>query len=253
MTYDKLVSLLRCSVKPTYRPVVLISGGLDSTILLHHLTELTTDPIHTVHIHLPEESENLDAWKVAEYYGSKHTEVEATNILEEYAKFIPDLDRPRFNLWPLYGHREAAKLGCVNIYVGEGLDEHFGGYWYKPRVSYPEYWGGVVEHSLPVHRFFAKRFGLTLQTPFIDLPVTETRRYWFDPHDGEDKRALRRAYRGIIPGFVLEKRKAPGRVNWEKPSVWMREFLELGPVPKSHEEANMVVNRWAMRLWLGCC
>ena len=246
-----IVGMLRGAVSASPCPAVLISGGLDSTILLHHLTELTGEKIHTYTVGLPEDNEFAEARRVAQHYGTTHTELTAGNIAAEFAKVIPLLDRPRFNLWPLYAYIAAQRDGCQNIYIAEGLDEHFGGYENKPPATPQELWAGVIEWSLTTHRQLAAMHGMKLHTPFIRLPLKETIRYWRDPHTcGVAKAELKKAYRGVIPKFVLERHKVGGRFNWENPVVWRREFSFLGEVPESHEEANRRVNVWATGRWL---
>ena len=253
MNYKKLRGLIRSSVKPAEKPAALISGGLDSTILLHHLTELTDEPVDAIHIRLPGEQEYVGACEAARHYGAHYHEVYAADILREFSRVAPLLDAPRFNLWPLYGYAKAKALGCENVYIAEGLDEHFGGYANKPRVSYQEYWGGVLEWSLPTHRKLASIYGVHLQAPFVTLPVKETHPYWVNPHDAPmDKWHLRRAYRGYLPDSVLRRPKYAGRVNWENPIVWDAEIKPTLGVdcPASHEEANQIINHWIIKKWL---
>ena len=247
---SKIIGIISGSVVSTSKPAVFISGGLDSTILLHHLKEKTAEKIHTYTVGLPEDNEFAEARAVAQHYNTNHTEVTAHEIMTTYKRIIPLLDRPRFNLWPLYLYTQALSDGCENVYIAEGLDEHFGGYENKPPMTPQESWGGVLEWSLPTHRQLAALTGLKLHTPFIGLPLEETIRYWRDPHHGAAKRLLKGAYRGVIPDYVIRRHKVGGRFNWEIPSVWKREFSVLGEVPASHEEANRRVNCWVTRMWL---
>jgi asparagine synthetase B (glutamine-hydrolysing) len=247
---SKLVKLIKAQVKHSPNPAVFISGGLDSTILLHHLTELTAEEIHTYTVGLPEDNEFKEARHVAKHYGTKHTEITAGNIAAEFAKVIPRLDRPRFNLWPLYAYIATKQDGCENVYIAEGLDEHFGGYENKPPMSPQESWGGVLEWSVPTHRQLAKIYGVSVHTPFIGLPLDETIKWWRNPHVHGAKHYLKRAYRGVIPAFVIDRPKVGGRFNWEHPETWKREFGFLGEPPKSHGEANAAVNHWVTRVWL---
>jgi len=248
-----LVSLIRGYVQPSECMAVFISGGLDSTIVLHHLTEKSTEKIHTYTVGFQECNEWGDALRVSKHYGTLHTEIEPCDILRKFSELQAILDRPRFNLWPVYAYEAAAKDGCQNIYIGEGLDEHFGGYWYKSVTTPQELWSGVLEWSLPTHRQLAKRSGLTLHHPLISLPLKSTIRHWRDPHRGSmDKVMLRRAYRGVLPDFVVGKRKNPGRINWENPELWNRLIKPvLGlEAPETHEEANRLVNVYLTRKWV---
>lgn len=244
--------MLRKSVLPTPKPAVFISGGLDSTILLSHLAEKTSDPIEAIHVRLPGEEEYVFAAEAAKFYGANYHEVYAGGFLKKFLDILPLLEAPRFNLWPMYAYEKARELGCLNVYVAEGLDEHFGGYWNKKRVSYQEYWGGVLEWSLPTHQQLAHIYGVELHSPFIRLPISETYPLWVDPHDSEiDKINLRKAYKGYIPDNVITRRKYAGRLNWEKPEVWDAEIKPVLGIeaPETHEEANQIIRDYFTRRW----
>ena len=89
MNYKAIPRLLRSVVIPKPHAAVFSRGGLDSTILLKHLTELTTEPVDAIHIRLPGESEYMGACEVAHYYGARYHEVAATDILKTFAKVAP--------------------------------------------------------------------------------------------------------------------------------------------------------------------
>lgn len=251
---NKIVEMLKEVVEWNPRPAVFISGGLDSTILLHHLNEIKqVDEIRTYTVGIEEDNEFPYAEKVAEYYGTKHKNIVAKNILKEYLPIIGLMDRPRFNLWVKFAYKTAAEDGIRNVYIAEGLDEHFGGYEDRPPASPQETWAGVIEWSIPTHRQVANIYGIALHTPYIRLPLRETIKYWRSPHEvGISKRELRRAYKNIIPEFVLSRRKKAGRINWEIPSIWEREiqpYLKID-TPKTHTEANRLINKWITARWL---
>lgn len=250
---SEIVELIRGSVIPYPNSAVFISGGLDSTILLHHLSEKTEETIRTYTVGLPEENEFAQARQVSEYYGTKHTELSVKDILTEFRRIIPKLDRPRFNLWPLYAYRAAQSDGIVNVYIAEGMDEHFGGYENKPKATPQELWAGVIEWTLPTHKQLAALYGVNLQTPFVYLPLRLTINYWRDPHTcGIAKKEVKRAYQSLIPRFVLDRHKVAGRLNWEIPEVWDREIRPIINVecPPTHEAANKIINGWVTRVWL---
>jgi asparagine synthetase B (glutamine-hydrolysing) len=214
------------------------------------LTELTGAEIHTYTVGLPECNEFKEAQAVAEYYGTTHENITALDIARTFSFLIPILERPRFNLWVMYAYIHAARDGCENVYVAEGLDEHFGGYENKPPMSPQETWGGVLEWSLPTHRQVAEFYRVNLHTPFITLPLAETVKWWRDPHVHGAKYWLKAAYTGLIPDFVIDRPKVAGRFNWENLTTWRREFGFLGDPPQSHEEANRRINKWATQIWV---
>lgn len=244
---NNLIDLIRDSVEPRPHPAILISGGLDSTILLHHLKEKTEKPIFTYTMGIAELNEFQQAEKVAKHYGTVHRNILVKDILPTLAKLQQFMDRPRWNLWPYWCYREAEIDGCQNAYIAEGMDEHFGGYWYKPEASYQEYWGGVLEWSLPTHRKLAGICGLNLLTPFIKLNIRETLPLW----DGvlHDKTYLRELYKGILSDFVIERRKNPGRIDFLK--IW---DIEVQPhlkieMPDNMARAYYLVNKWVTEKW----
>jgi len=247
MSADDLFNAIRDSVKSMPKPAVLLSGGLDSTILLHHLKEKTKEPIHTYTIGL---EENDFEWGtlVAEHYGSIHRNIEVTDILPTFAKLQAHLDRPRWNLWPYWGYHAAWEDRRETVYIGEGMDEHFGGYWYKPEKTYQEYWAGVLGWSIPTHTQIAYLFGLYLEIPFLKLDVRHTRPFWDEKY--KDKTPLRQIYKGIVPDFIIDRKKNPGRIDFCQ--IWDSEVAPHipGPKPENRQESYALINKYVMEKWL---
>lgn len=245
-----LVDLIKDSVKPSPNPCVMLSGGLDSTILLHHLSEKQADSIHTYTHYWGTDEDELDqARKVAEIYNTIHHEVEIKDILATYKLIIPFTDRPHrwaFYWWFTYKRARADKR--LNVYIGEGLDEHFGGYWYRPEATPQEHWSSLFEYSIPTHKHFCEAFRMTLHSPFAYLPIANTLPY-FDKYT-RDKNLLREYYRGVIPDFVLDRKKQPGRTPWLK--IWDREVSPHipGEKPKTRYQAQRIIWMWIMKEWV---
>ena len=117
------------------RPVGLfLSGGLDSSALLHFMSEVTNDTIHTFSVGFEgfKENETGFAAKVAEKYNTDHHELildpeTCWNLLDEV---IFALDDPLVDLSTvaLYALTQKAKEHIVVILSGEGSDELFMGY-----------------------------------------------------------------------------------------------------------------------------
>jgi len=247
MNGEELLQELRDAVKPKPRPAVLLSGGLDSTILLHHLKEKTKEKIHTYTIGLEDDDFEYGTL-VAEHYNTTHKNVEIKDILPTFAKLQAHLDRPRWNLWPYWGYHAAWEDGRNTVYIGEGMDEHFGGYWYKPDQTYQEYWASVLAWSIPTHTQIAYLFGLSLETPFRRLDITQTRPFWDEKH--QDKTLLRHIYNGILPDFVIERKKNPGRIDFCQ--IWEEEVAPHIPSPKPQNriESYDIITKWTMKKWL---
>lgn len=247
MNGDLILQELRNSVKPKPKPAILLSGGLDSTILLHHLKEKTNEEIYTYTIDLVD-GDIERGTLIAEHYGTIHKNLGLEEIFSTFSKLQENLDRPRWNLWPYWGYKAAWEDDRETVYIGEGLDEHFGGYWYKPEKTYQEYWGSILEWSVPTHIQMAELFGIRLEIPFLLLDVRLTLPFWDEKN--QDKQLLRHIYRSIIPDFVIDRKKNPGRVNFRK--IWNTEVAPHipGPMPETRIEAYKKINKWIIERWL---
>ncbi len=133
------------------RPVgVFLSGGLDSSIVLHHVMEHEGKAdTFTIGYDLPESEktnvENFDekfnrdmylAKKTAEHYGTRHHEytIRLQDIEENLVHILESIDEPIGNptIIPTYLLSKFAREQVVVALDGSGGDELFGGYeWYK--------------------------------------------------------------------------------------------------------------------------
>ncbi|MCF7835744.1 MAG: asparagine synthase (glutamine-hydrolyzing) [Candidatus Marinimicrobia bacterium] len=119
---------------------VYLSGGIDSSIVLHNMAQLR-DKIDTfsVGFELTEEEQkdkfNADfhlAKKTAEHYGTNHNEVLVSpdDVLKNFEKAIWHLDEPISNptIIPMMKLAGFAKNKVDVVLGGDGGDELFGGY-----------------------------------------------------------------------------------------------------------------------------
>ena len=246
---EEIVEMINKAIIPYPKPAVFLSGGLDSTILLHHLSQKAIEPIHTFTAYWGHKDDELEyARNVAERYGSIHHEIKIENIFTQFKKLLPHLDRPRTNLWVSILYEAAAKQGVETVYIGEGADEHFSGYWYKDNLSPQEMWREVLEYSIPTYRQLSRFYDIRVEIPFLGLDLRRTLPYWDSQH--RDKSFLRIMYQDVLPKEVLTRRKHPGRVPWL--DLWEKEAEPyLGcDCPSSRSEANKLINIWAYREWL---
>ena len=246
---SKLVKMISRTIKPGSKPVVYLSGGIDSAIILHHLTQKTDELISTYTFgFVGEDNEFDEAQRVADFYNTQHREILIENMLFRFSEILKHFDRPRFNLW-VYWLAEAAKRdGCETSYVGEGADEHFGGYGTKPWVGdYTRCWADHYIYIMPSYRTVHRVFGLRLEAPFTMLDFRETLPYW-DPKG--EKTLLREAYKDVLPDFVVQRPKNRGGPNWRL--FWTRELSRFYPSvqPRSDEEIRNFFNDWTVREWL---
>lgn len=243
-----IVKLLGEAVKIFPKPAVYISGGIDSSIILHHVMEKAQEEVYTyTYAFFEDDNEFEEARRLADYYGTRHREVLIKPFIGRFPEILVYFDRPRFNFYAYWLAEQASKDGRGTGYFGEGLDEHFGGYWYKQDLEYIESWADHFHFIRSSHIRCHEIFDMRCEIPFTYLPINETLLYW-DPT--REKKHLRNAYREILPDFVIERRKMPGRPAWRK--LWDRELRQLYPSmePESDEKIRSLLNRYATGIWL---
>ncbi len=190
------------------KPVgIFLSGGMDSSIVLHHMAKHTTAPIQTFTVRFEATEEegakrfNTDAdlaKKTARHYGTHHHELLLTaDLFREYYKDtaraldLPNADSVSVAQYLL--SREAKKHVDV-ILNGAGGDELFGGYpryriahilnkWRAVPASIRSLAGGLLGHPKDV---LAMKPGPALAERLLARSAEETlsitRGDWFDPH-----------------------------------------------------------------------
>lgn len=248
MTHPLVKAIQNCVV-PHPKPCVNISGGLDSTIILHHLHEKTTENIHTYTLGFEGRNEFKAAQQVADHYGTIHHEVTICNMLSRFREILKVFKKPRFNLWPFWLAEQASKDGRRNCYIGEGGDEHFGGYWYKPQSTYLEHWAGFFTYVYPTYRTVYRHFGVQLHCPMhpMNLYFHLTLPYY---DMLQEKSFLRKAYKNILPKFVLKKRKQNGRFDYWVMWRWeIQPYFPDARAPETEDDIRELLNAWATRTW----
>jgi len=248
-----LIQLIDKAVIPKPKPAVCISGGIDSTIVLHHLTEKTNEEIHTYYLSFEDEKHDTaeEARQIAEHYGTVHHEVFSgtmPEILELYEEVIPYLDRPNFDLWVYPLAKQISRDGHLTVYTGDGMDEHFGGYWYRGDTDYLEDWANCLSYQVPSRVLIYSMLGLQYECPLLRLNFKDTLPY-YDPQ--KKKRLLRDAYTDVLPRFVVERRKDRGGIDYWK--LWTEGLKFQFPTvnsPKTDDDIRMFFHFWAAQRWL---
>jgi hypothetical protein len=244
-----LVDEIRKCVKPYPKPCVNISGGIDSTIVLHHLLEQTDEPVHTYTVGFTEQdNEFKEASRVAQHYGTRHMNILIENMLPTFKKLLREFKQPRFNLWPYWAAQAAHGEARLTCYIGEGGDEHFGGYHYKPQQSYLSHWSGFFTYVYPTYKTIYDFMGLRLTCPMHPKNLNWQVTYpYYDVN--QEKAKLREAYRGILPDWVVDRRKQNGRFDYFV--MWNREIKQYFPEanPQTEDEIRELLNVWVTREW----
>ncbi len=194
------------------KPVgIFLSGGMDSSILLHHMATHTQGQVRTFTVRFSatdaEDGKrfNIDAdlaKRTAEHYGTDHHEVTLTaeTCRDLYERTARGLDQPNADpVSPaLFFMAEEAKKHVDVVLMGAGGDELFGGY--------PRYRIAKMLHAARFIPAFLRSMGASVAGyprdvlslspgPSLALRLlarteSEVRRYvrgdWFDPHAAAD-------------------------------------------------------------------
>ena len=135
---DKLLELLRESIR--YRLIAdvpvgaFLSGGLDSSVVVAIMQELSSQPVQTFTIGFddPRFDESDAAGAVADILGTSHTSIRfsETEVLDLIPMLARVSDEPMANpsLLPTLMVSRAARRSVVVALSGDGGDELFGGY-----------------------------------------------------------------------------------------------------------------------------
>jgi asparagine synthase (glutamine-hydrolysing) len=171
-----MVRLLTESIQRNHADALLLSGGLDSSILgsiLH--------PKYSVAVGFGSDAPDLAyARQVAEKYSSKHAEVifdqnMMAELVEQIIQIIKTFDpiEIRNSAVALAGIERAKSDGYNAIMTGDGSDELFAGYNYLTRYySDPQKLDLELRRLWQVMHFSSKKLGehvgVKVKTPFLD-------------------------------------------------------------------------------------
>jgi asparagine synthase (glutamine-hydrolysing) len=156
---------------------VLLSGGLDSSLLVALLTEQGQRDIPTFSIGFsdqPEESGNEFQYsdQVARHFGTTHHRylMSDDDMLDNLTDAIAAMSEPMFsqdNVAFYLLAREVKKEVKV-VRSGQGADEVFGGYYWYPQMA-------AEAKNLPPIRCFAPRYFDRSYTEYLDMLTSEWR------------------------------------------------------------------------------
>jgi asparagine synthase (glutamine-hydrolysing) len=233
--YTSLVDAVRKRVTTTERPIAcLLSGGLDSSLItsiVHRFYSNESRTLETYSIGMPGSDDLLFAKKVADFLGTKHTQIEVSE--EEFLNAIPrvveeiesyDTTTVRASVGNyLVSNYISAHSDAKVIFNGDGSDEVCGGYMYFHAAPDSYSFDYECKRLLSdIHYFDVLRSdrsissnGLEARTPFLDRTFVET--YLRIPRDVRlnttqthcEKYLLRKAFdgKGYLPNEVLWRTK----------------------------------------------
>ena len=181
---------------------LLLSGGLDSTIIYSLLKENGCD-VTTIHV------EN-DESRYAQLVDDDYIKVELDNVglSESIAIHQTPVDlgsvKPQIAM-----ARKLKELGFHNVITGDGADELFGGY--SRSASYDSQYSDVfIElpyYHLPKLDRTMMRYTIELRAPFLSPSVIAHALHLpYNQRNGE-KKVLKRLFGGLVPDPILNRDK----------------------------------------------
>lgn len=166
---------------PEVQSATLLSGGVDSTLLVGLQTQLYGQPPDTITVSFDAPSERSDlyateydertyAQRVARQFGCHHREAQfsAQEVWDALPNIIRDMDEPiadptAIPLW--FASRVAHEAGCKVLFSGEGMDELFAGYDLYRQI----YWLRALQHIPQRIRQMAFHMGSALELPGVGV------------------------------------------------------------------------------------
>ncbi len=220
--YREFRELLQSVCTKSQGESILLSGGLDSSILLNYM-----HPREAITISIDKSSSDyLYSTAVAKKYAINHHIIMPSIkiILESLDELVRDFKTfdPIFlrnSLVQLLGFKEAKRLKLNTIILGDGADELFGGYNFLCKyLKTPEILqlklNKIVQNMEFVSFTFSKKYDLGITTPFLDdaiikfsqsLSVNEKISVYKSTIYG--KFFLRRCFREILGDEITWRRK----------------------------------------------
>jgi asparagine synthetase B (glutamine-hydrolysing) len=206
---------------------VLLSGGLDSSLVAYCVSQLSETPIHTFSIGLQDSPDLKYAEQVSKAIGSIHhsfiyTIEEGIQALPDVIKHIETYDVTSIRAsTPMYlMGKKIKELGFKMVLSGEGSDEIFGGYLYFHKAPNAiEFHEETVRKIFNLHYYDCLRAnksmmasGVEARVPFLDLQFLDfamsINPEWKMIKDGKmEKQILRDAFKGALPDNILYRQK----------------------------------------------
>lgn len=229
-TCFRLRSLLEDSVKRNMAEGILLSGGLDTSILALIASRFTPLKAFTVALEGAPAPDVQYASLMAKKLGLKHmvyyfNERELYDAIKAVVVTVKSFDPMEVrNSVAIY---EALKLarqeGLSSIMTGDGCDELFAGYDFLVRMKGEELklklakiWDMMSFSSVPL----AQVLGVQAKLPYLDLELRRFAmkldwRYMVRSEKGQlwGKWILRKAFEGILPNEIIWRAKVPIEVG----------------------------------------
>lgn len=207
---------------------VLLSGGLDSSLVAALAARRSARPIHSFTIGLENSPDLVAAQSVASHLGTIHhaftfTLQEGLDALRDVIYHLETFDVTSIRAsTPMFLMSRRIKAhGIKMILTGEGADEIFGGYLYFHRApSRRELHLETIDKLNGLHLYDCNRankataaWGVEARVPFLDKNFVNFCMEQIDPADKMptathiEKFILRDAFTGLLPPSILMRQK----------------------------------------------
>ncbi len=207
---------------------VLLSGGLDSSVLAAVANDVLNESLETFSVGIKDCPDLEAARAVTKFLGIRHqimtyTVEEAMKILPEVIYHLESYDAPlvQSSIANYFVSKMASDIGCDSILCGEGADELFGGYHYvKDFDSEKDIEKELddifsIGHSMGFQRVdrMNSAHGLESHIPFMDENIIEFANAipleWKIKGDEQvEKWILRQTFSSDLPSEVVWRQKA---------------------------------------------
>jgi asparagine synthase (glutamine-hydrolysing) len=223
---NALADSIRVRVDTDLTVGVVLSGGVDSSLVLSHVRDMHPDCV-ALTIGAPGSDDLKYARRLTKELGVPHEVIdvrpgdikaddvrEAIRISEltEYGDIINAIVSV-----PLFGR--ARDLGVKVVLTGDGSDELFGGYSMYERIG-PQSSRRLFLHKIRnLHRTELQRVdrvsmgqGVEARVPFLDLSLVELAMRLpsgLKIRNGQEKWIMRQAFADMLPGYIRQRPKNP--------------------------------------------
>jgi len=210
---------------------MLVSGGLDSTIILELTKRYTADSITLFHFG-DEELEYLDKLNIPSGY--KVVKLDVNHQDADFPKYVERVmyynDGPvdLGSMLPQYDLAQAINAAGFQVAIsGDGADELFGGY--RRMKDYDSQYSDIFEelvyYHLPRLDKLMMSHTVELRCPFLSRPVIEGA-MGLAYEQRKNKTYLRYLFEDIVPREIVEREKYPLKSKQVKKGgiAWSREL-----------------------------
>ncbi|MCS7281612.1 MAG: asparagine synthase C-terminal domain-containing protein [Desulfobacterota bacterium] len=229
----RIRALIEESVAKNLADALLLSGGLDTSILALVLKRLNVE-CHSVSVSLEGKGEDIEyLMKLKEFLHIDPLVVfvtveEAISAIPEVIRILKSFDPAIPNDLVLYfGMKKLKEEGMMSVMTGDGADEIFAGYSYMAKIddlnSYIlKMLKGIRFNSDPI----GQHFGIEVKKPYLSQEIKSFAGKIprsLRIRDGWGKWILRKAYEEFLPKDLVYQSKRPLEVG--SGMSYVRDFL----------------------------